>query len=92
MTDQDPVPLYGLKLLHVIIERNPDFIGVLKKIKVLTMLSEYFIVGHNRFNMHTIRIVRSISESKDVGIDELLGYDLFEKVKMVLKNMVNDYR
>ena len=75
----------------MIIERNPDFIGVLKKLKVLAILSEYFMVGHNRLNMHTIRIVRSISESKDVGIDELLGYDLFEKVKTVLKNMVSNY-
>ena len=49
------------------------------------------MVGHNRLNMHTIRIVRSISESKDVGIDELLKYDLFEKVKTVLKNMVTNY-
>ena len=92
LTDQDPVPLYGLKLLHVIIERNPDFIGVLKKLKVLGILTEYFVVGHNRLNMHTIRIVRSISESKDVGIDELKHFDIFDKVRLVLKNMVTNYK
>ncbi len=65
---------------------------MLKKLKVLGILTDYFIVGHNRLNMHTIRIVRSISESKDVSIEELRQFDIFDKVRLVLRNMVTNYK
>jgi len=42
LTDKDPMPLYGLKLLSVIVERNAAFVTILKKLKLIPILIEYF--------------------------------------------------
>ena len=35
VTDQEPMPLYGLKLLSVILERNAAFVMILKKLNLI---------------------------------------------------------
>jgi hypothetical protein len=35
LTDQDPMPLFGLKLLSVIVERNQAFVTILKKLRLI---------------------------------------------------------
>ena len=42
ITDQEPMPLYGLKLLSVILERNPAFVIILKRLQLTSVLLEYF--------------------------------------------------
>ena len=58
LTDKDPMPLFGLKLLSVIVERNPDFVAILKKLKLVGILLDYFSVGHPKFNTYTVKIVK----------------------------------
>jgi len=38
VTDQEPMPLYGLKLLSVILERNAAFVIILKKLQLTAVL------------------------------------------------------
>jgi len=35
LTDKDPMPLFGLKLLSVIVERNQAFVTILKKLRLI---------------------------------------------------------
>jgi hypothetical protein len=58
LTDKDPMPLFGLKLLSVIVERNAAFVAVLKKLKLVSILVDYFTVGHPKFNTFTVKIVK----------------------------------
>jgi hypothetical protein len=58
LTDKDPMPLFGLKLLSVIVERNSAFVAVLKKLNLVAILLEYFTVGHPKFNTFTVKIVK----------------------------------
>lgn len=58
LTDKEPMPLYGLKLLSVIVERNQAFVTILKKLKLISILLEYFSVGHPKFNAFTVKIVK----------------------------------
>jgi hypothetical protein len=58
LSDKDPMPLFGLKLLSVIVERNPAFVAILKKLSLVGILMEYFAVGHPRFNTFTVKIVK----------------------------------
>jgi hypothetical protein len=58
LTDKDPMPLYGLKLLSVIVERNQAFVTILKKLKLIGTLVDYFAVGHPKFNAFTVKIVK----------------------------------
>lgn len=54
------MPLFGLKLLSVIVERNSAFVTILKKLKLISVLIEYFAVGHPKFNTFTVKIVKQI--------------------------------
>jgi hypothetical protein len=60
ITDKDPMPLFGLKLLSVIVERNPAFVTILSKLKLVAILIDYFSVGHPKFNAFTVKIVKQI--------------------------------
>jgi hypothetical protein len=42
LSDQEPMPLYGLKLFSIIIEKNINFITKLKQKKMLGLFLEYF--------------------------------------------------
>lgn len=57
---QDPIPIFGLKLLNSIIERNPDIIQKLKDIcknpnpqhpnQILETLGQFYQVNHPKLN------------------------------------------
>jgi hypothetical protein len=71
LSDNDPVPLFGLKLLSAIIERNPLFVQLLKQFNLFSIISEYYVVNHPRLNRHTIKILKSMVEAKELSFQEL---------------------
>ena len=60
LSDADPMPLFGLKLLSVVVERNSAFVVILSKLKLIEVLFTYFEVNHAKFNAFTVKIVRAI--------------------------------
>ncbi len=68
LTDKDPMPLFGLKLLSVIVDRNQAFVTILLKLKLVSILIEYFTVGHPKFNAFTVKIVKQIVSSREVEL------------------------
>jgi len=66
------MPLFGLKLLSVIVERNQAFVTILKKLKLISILLEYFAVGHSKFNAFTVKIVKQIVSSREIELEELV--------------------
>jgi serine/threonine-protein kinase ULK4 len=71
LSDQDPVPLFGLKLLSIIIEKNPAFITILINLNLISVVTNYFTVGHARLNRYTIKIIKHLVESKTLSIEDL---------------------
>lgn len=90
LTDKDPMPLFGLKLLSVIVERNSAFVAVLKKLKLVGILLEYFTVGHPKFNTFTVKIVKQIVSSRDLDLSELCGapMNIVEKINGIMSTNV----
>lgn len=78
------MPLYGLKLLSVILERNQAFVMILKKLNLVQVLFEYFSVGHEKFNAFTVKIVRAIVASREISIQELLDHDIVTKLNKIM--------
>ena len=74
------MPLFGLKLLSVIVERNNAFVTILKKLKLISILIDYFAVGHPKFNAFTVKIVKQIVQSREVDLDELMKLNVLEKI------------
>lgn len=90
LTDKDPMPLFGLKLLSVIVERNQAFVAVLKKLKLVGILMEYFSVGHPKFNTFTVKIVKQIVASRDLDLAELCSAPMLiiEKINAIMATNV----
>jgi hypothetical protein len=82
------MPLYGLKLLSVILERNAAFVMILKKLSLTQVLLEYFSVGHAKFNAFTVKIVRAMVASREIPIEELLEHDIVTKLNKIMQDVV----
>lgn len=82
------MPLFGLKLLSVIVERNPAFVAVLLKLQLVGVLLDYFSVGHPRFNTFTVKIVKQIVSSRDVPLQDLCSMQIIEKINGVMATNV----
>lgn len=89
VTDQEPMPLYGLKLLSVILERNAAFVMILKKLNLIQVLLEYFKVGHPKFNAYTVKIVRAVVASREISLAELLEHDIVNKLNKIMQDLVS---
>ena len=90
LTDKDPMPLYGLKLLSVIVERNQAFVTILKKLKLIGTLVEYFAVGHSKFNAFTVKIVKQIVQSREVDLDELVKLQIIDKINGIMASVMTN--
>lgn len=88
LSDVDPLPLYGLKLLCAIVERNSAFVTILKKLKLVDIMMEYFTEDHPRFNGHLIKIICCIVESKELKLEDLQEYDLVTRLNKVLAGIM----
>ena len=88
LTATDPLPLLGLKLLSVIVERNPAFVLILKKLGLIQILFDYFQVGHNKFNAATLKIIRAIVASREIELEELLRMDIIQKINAIMAEFV----
>ena len=88
LTASDPLPLLGLKLLSVIVERNPAFVLILKKLGLIQILFDYFQVGHAKFNAATLKIVRAIVASREIELEELLKMNLIDKINSIMAEFV----
>ena len=88
LKDQDPVPLFGLKLLSVIVERNSAFITVLADINLISVICTYFEDGHQRLNRYTIKIIKNIVESDSLELEELNSLQIAEKAYQIIVNML----
>ena len=82
------MPLYGLKLLSVIVERNQAFVMILRRLELVSHIFEYFEVGHTKFNAFTVKIVRAIVASREIELTELLEMRIIEKLNKIMADVV----
>ena len=90
IADVDPVPLFGLKLLSIIVEKNPAFITILKKINLVSVVVKYFEVGHARLNRYTIKIIKHLVESKILKVKELEELGIPKRANKIIENMLKN--
>lgn len=48
------------------------------------------MVNHSRLNRHTINILKSILESKELTFNELASYKIIDKTHEIIKNMLKN--
>ena len=53
---------------------------------LLPLIAENYHVGHPRFNRHTINILKSVIQSKELSLQEVQKFRIGEKTHLILKN------
>ena len=86
LDDQDPIPLYGLKLLNNIAEHNPGFISVIHRLDIVPKLFEFFELEHRNNNVHNVRLILKI-----IGADVLEDEDMYNLGVVTKLNAVLSY-
>ena len=90
LEDQDPVPLFGLKLLSIIVERNSAFVKVLSDLNLISVICDYFEDGHQRLNRYTIKIIKNIVESDALSTEDINNLMIAEKANQIVVNMLKN--
>lgn len=84
------MPLFGLKLLSVVVERNSAFVVILNKLKLIDILFQYFEVNHLKFNAFTVKIIRAIVMSREIELTELMQMNVVVKMNGILENVMQN--
>ena len=84
------MPLFGLKLLSVVVERNSAFVVILSKLKLIEILFQYFEVNHPKFNAFTVKIIRAIVQSREIELMEMVEMGIVDKMNGIFKNVMNN--
>jgi len=66
-------------------------VTILKKLKLVGTLFDFFTVGHPRFNAYTVKIIKQIVSSREVDLDELDKLQLIEKINAIMVNVMSDH-
>ncbi|PRP89093.1 hypothetical protein PROFUN_01813 [Planoprotostelium fungivorum] len=74
LTDEDPIPPFGLKLLNIILSKNGAMIAVIHRLNLIPYFFKFFKLDHPNNNVHNVRLIRMITESQD--IDKQIVYEL----------------
>ena len=85
LQDQDPIPLYALKLLSGIVERCIAFLRIVKLQGLFPVLLENFQGSNPKLNLHLVSIVKKIIESQENTLEELVQMGVIVKVNSVMR-------
>jgi hypothetical protein len=84
LEDQDPIPLYGLKLLNNIAQHNPGFISVISKMELTSLIFNFFELEHRNNNVHNVRLILKIVSADVMDIDQMYRMGIVNKLNAVL--------
>ena len=64
---------------------------ILKKLKLISVLLEYFAVGHAKFNAFTVKIVKQIVQSREVDLEELVKLQVIDKINGIMTSVMSNH-
>ena len=59
-----------------------------KKFDLVISIVENYQVNHSRLNRHTINILKTLIETKELNFSELAKFRIIEKTHAIIKNML----
>ena len=74
---QDPIPMFGLRLVSSVTEANPKHLKAIKQIQgnnstsFVQLLASFYQLNHPRLNRHTIQLMRSLISQRELLLDDL---------------------
>ena len=94
------MPFYGQRILSTILDRNSNFVKVLRELVptqtqsgkhlkgLIQVICEFYMVNHPNLNKNTIKIVKALMQAKELSFNELRDYRIIEKTYQLIKTML----
>lgn len=84
LEEEDPMPLYALKLLVVLLDTHPTWALHLQRLGLVPRFFEFLSLEHSNNNVHNIRLCRLVIANADLTSQDLSDMRIAEKVSAVL--------
>ncbi|KAL3147840.1 hypothetical protein ABBQ32_002563 [Trebouxia sp. C0010 RCD-2024] len=84
LQEEDPMPLYALKLLVVLLDTHPSWALHLQRLNLIPRFFEFLSLEHSNNNVHNIRLCRLVIANADISSQDLADMRVAEKVSAVL--------
>ncbi|KAJ4461896.1 putative serine/threonine-protein kinase RUNKEL [Paratrimastix pyriformis] len=88
LQDDDPIPLYALKLLSSVVQRNAGFITTIERLGIANQLLLFYTPDHASNNVHNARLIRYLVASPDTDKKVLFAQGICTKLAAVLQAAV----
>lgn len=85
LRDVDPMPLYGLKLLYILLEENCTLMTQVSKFGLLPVLFSFLAVDHPHNNIYNVRMCRMACACQTVSVSELEALGAAPKAFSILR-------
>uniref|UniRef100_A0A7S0S6G9 Protein kinase domain-containing protein n=1 Tax=Chlamydomonas leiostraca TaxID=1034604 RepID=A0A7S0S6G9_9CHLO len=85
LRDDDPMPLYALKLLGGLLEVKPAYVQSVEAMGLASQFFEFLSLEHSNNNVHNIRLCRQIIAAGTMPVPHLVQMQVAEKVAAVLE-------
>lgn len=85
LQDEDPMPLYALKLLGGLLEVNLSFVHDVEELALAPAFFNFLSLEHPNNNVHNVRLCRQIISAGSLPVSTLLDMQVPDKVASVLK-------
>ncbi|QDZ21184.1 serine/threonine protein kinase [Chloropicon primus] len=95
LEDEDPIPLYSLKMLIAILDFDADLAEKVADLGLLSSFISFLSLDHPNNNVHNLRLCKTMVGTAVVPLEELLSHGVVEKAASVLsytcENMVEAF-
>ena len=78
-----------LSLLALMIERDDNFVTIYNKEGIIDYIFSIMTNTHFASNLNIIKILITLTESNDVGFNEIISMKLIDKINFLIDNEVN---
>jgi len=85
LQDEDPMPLYTLKLLGALLEVKSSWVDAVDRQGLIDKFFEFLSLDHSNNNVHNIRLCRLVILSGNVQPSAMASLDVIPKVVQVLE-------
>ncbi|PSC68021.1 serine threonine-kinase ULK4 isoform B [Micractinium conductrix] len=84
LSDEDPMPLYALKLLGALLEFNRAWVAEVAAAGLAGRFFEWLSIAHPHNNVHNLRLCRLVAEAKVLPAQALASLEAIDRVLAVL--------
>ncbi|KAK9809997.1 hypothetical protein WJX72_003108 [[Myrmecia] bisecta] len=84
LSEEDPMPLYALKLLGALLDTKQSWVAHVERLGLVPRFFEFLSLEHSNNNVHNIRLCRLVVAAASLTPAAMRDLDVFAKVSAVL--------